>query len=76
MTLYCTAIYEAGLLRPNVPLNLPEGSRVEVVLLLQAPADGSPGNPAAILAEIAKLPTSGGDPSTSREHDQVLYGRY
>lgn len=71
MTLHCTATYEGGLLRPDAPLNLPEGSHVEVVLVLQPPNGGRTPNPAEILAEIAALPTSGGDPGTSRDHDQV-----
>jgi predicted DNA-binding antitoxin AbrB/MazE fold protein len=73
MTTHCTAVYEGGVLRPTTPVPLEEGARVEVIILQPSAADEAQ-DPAAILAAIAALPTAGGDPATSREHDHVLYG--
>jgi predicted DNA-binding antitoxin AbrB/MazE fold protein len=75
MTTRRTAIYEGGVLRLTEPVAIPEGDRVEVIILSRA-ADAKEGSrsPAEILAEIAALPTAGGDPATSRDHDQILYG--
>ena len=73
MTAQFTAIYEHGLFKPTVPISLEEGSQVEVVIIsMRVRPDHR--TPAEILAEIAALPTAGGDPFTSRDHDQVLYG--
>ena len=73
MTAHFTAIYEHGLFKPTVPISLDEGSQVEVVIISKR-AGPDHRTPAEILAEIAELPTAGGDPCTSRDHDQVLYG--
>lgn len=73
MTAHVTAVYEGGLLRPTSPLSLEEGAQVEVIILRPS-ADLGTGQAADILAAIAALPTPGGDPSTSRDHDRVLYG--
>jgi predicted DNA-binding antitoxin AbrB/MazE fold protein len=74
MTTAITAIVEAGLLRPTTPLHLADGTRVEVIIV----SNGKPAPPTGrvaknILTEIAALPTSGGDPRTSEDHDRVLY---
>jgi predicted DNA-binding antitoxin AbrB/MazE fold protein len=70
-----TAVFEAGLLRPMTPLSLPEGTRVELIIISNERNGKKPIRSAAnILAEIAALPTSGGDPRTSQDHDQILYG--
>ena len=75
MTTQCDAVYEKGLLRPTIPLPLREGEQVNVVIF-QRSSQSSDGNAAEILSKIAVLPTSGGDPSTSQEHDRVLYGEH
>jgi predicted DNA-binding antitoxin AbrB/MazE fold protein len=67
------AVYEGGLLRPKVPISLEEGAQVEV-MIIQRSTSGDSRSPAEILAGIAALPTLGGDPFTSRDHDKVLYG--
>jgi predicted DNA-binding antitoxin AbrB/MazE fold protein len=75
MTTSITAVFEAGLLRPTRPLALAEGTRVELLIISRERNGKQPSSTAAsVLAEIAALPTSGGDPYTSRDHDQVLYG--
>ncbi|HWG45066.1 MAG TPA: antitoxin family protein [Gemmataceae bacterium] len=73
MTAHFTAVYEGGLLRPSVPLPLEEGTQVEVIVL-QSPQGISTPQASDILATIAALPSAVGDPFTSRDHDQVLYG--
>jgi predicted DNA-binding antitoxin AbrB/MazE fold protein len=67
------AVYEHGVLRPLTPLSLREGQRVQLTL---TPGEASEVvGPASILAAIAALPAEGRcDPSTSRDHDDVLYG--
>jgi hypothetical protein len=72
MTTRFTAVVVQGALHPVGPVTLEEGSQVEVVVL-STPAAG-PENAAAILAEIAAMPTQGGDPNTSRDHDRIIYG--
>jgi predicted DNA-binding antitoxin AbrB/MazE fold protein len=72
MTKSVTAVFEAGLLRPTTPLELAEGTQVELIIISDVRnGKQAGGDPARILAAIAALPTSGGDPRTSLEHDQV-----
>ncbi len=73
MTLQCTAIVEKGLLRPVVPVSLPDGTQVD--LIIQLASAGAPRrNPAEILADIAALPVEPAERTFSaREHDEVLY---
>jgi predicted DNA-binding antitoxin AbrB/MazE fold protein len=74
MTIHCTAVYENGVLRPLIPPGLAEGQQVQVIIVTGTPAV-APSAPADILAAIASLPVEGGgDPLTSRDHDQILYG--
>ena len=74
MTTTIQAVYENGVLRPLTPLPLSEGQRVRVIV---APEEATrPQSAASILAEIAAMPVEGsGEPFTSRDHDQVLYGQ-
>ena len=68
------AIYEHGSLRLLGPISLPEGARVQVLVLAD---DGSSdgGTPAEILTQIAALPLEvEGDTFSGRDHDQILYG--
>ncbi len=67
------AIYERGVIRPVKPLELPEGSRLEVIVITHEKPRAN-GNAASILAEIAALPLEGASYTLSgREHDSVLY---
>lgn len=74
MTKEIEAIYERGVLRPLEPLPLPEGSRLDVIIISR---DGVGENGVAastLLAEIAALPLEGkSDTFSGREHDSVLY---
>ena len=71
-----TAVVEQGRLRPTVPLDLPEGTEVQIEILPAAPAEPPKPrrNVKELVAEIIALPTLGGDPNTSRDHDRILYG--
>jgi len=73
MTSRFPAIVDHGVLRPTVPVELEEGATVEVVIVPH-PSPSSQRNPAEILARLAKLATSSGDPRTGLDHDQVIYG--
>ena len=74
MTTTLTAVYEGGVLRPEQPLALPEGTLVQVMILTSRPAP-SPQRAAELLAEIASMPIEG-KPGRfdSRDHDKILYG--
>ena len=75
MTKEIEAIYEHGLIRPLQPLELPEGARLDLIVITheQPKTDG---NAAEILGEIAALPLEGAsDAFPGREHDSILYPR-
>ena len=74
MTSHFTAVVEEGRLRPTIPVELPEGAEFEVYVV-SPQSTRTEGSPAAILAAIAALPSTPVDPTTSEQHDQVLYGR-
>ena len=75
MTISITAVFEGGLLRPTTPLDMAEGTRVELIIVTDGKNGKQVGRTAAsILAGIAALPNAGGDPRTSRDHDRILYG--
>lgn len=74
MTTAITAIFEGGVLRPTAPMQLAEGTRVELIVVSPGNTGEGGRSAASILAELANLPTAGGDPRTSQEHDRVLYG--
>jgi predicted DNA-binding antitoxin AbrB/MazE fold protein len=75
MTKQVEAVYEQGRLRPLEPLDLPEGSRLRVILVTGGEA-GAPATPAEALAEIARLPLEGAAaPFSGADHDSVLYPR-
>ena len=75
MTKEIEAVYEHGMIRPLEPLELPEGARLEVIVITHEQPKTN-GNAAEILAEIAALPLEGStDAFTGREHDSILYPR-
>ena len=74
MTKEIEAIYEHGVLRPLEPLTMPEGSRLDVIIVSRAETSGNGKGASTILAEIAALPLEGKpDAFSGREHDSVLY---
>jgi predicted DNA-binding antitoxin AbrB/MazE fold protein len=73
MTKEIKAVYEDGLIRPLQPLELPEGSRLDVIVITHEEV-ATNGNAAEILAEIAALPLEGAnDAFGGRDHDSILY---
>lgn len=78
------AVYENGILRLSKPMDLAQGTRVEVVVTpcdieqsstTRAKASTRP-DPAAILAEIVRMPIEASDQSLhGRDHDAILYGQ-
>ncbi len=72
MTVHTEAIYEQGVLRPLQPLELDEGTRVEITVVPFAPAGKQPYE---ILSAIAALPLEVvREERAGREHDRCLYG--
>jgi predicted DNA-binding antitoxin AbrB/MazE fold protein len=75
------AIYENGVLRLSRPIDLAEGTPVEVIILPRSPQpqpQPQPGKrtPAEILAEIAAMATPNEHPThDARDHDRILYGK-
>lgn len=62
------AVYEGGMLRLLQPIDLPEGTRVEITLVKNKKT------PADILAAIASLPLeSDRDEFSGRDHDKIIY---
>lgn len=78
MTDRIKATYENGVFKPASPVQLPEGSIVDIeVIGADAPsAAPDPRVAAEILARIAVLPAEGDtdDPYVSENHDHYLYG--
>lgn len=73
MTKEIEAVYEQGVIRPLQPLELPEGTRLDLIVNTHEQPKAN-GNTAEILAEIATLPLEGAtDTFAGREHDSKLY---
>ena len=67
------AVYEHGVIRPLQPLQLPDGARLNVIIITHEKTDINC-NAAEILAEIAALPLeSSSDAFAGRDHDSILY---
>jgi predicted DNA-binding antitoxin AbrB/MazE fold protein len=74
MTKEIEAVYEQGLIRPLQPLDLPEGSRLDVIVITHEQQPRATGKAVDIIAEIAALPLEGpSDSFSGREHDSILY---
>jgi len=73
MTKEIEAVYEQGMIRPLQPLELPEGARLDLIVITHEQPETN-GKAAKILAEIAALPLEGSsDNFAGREHDSILY---
>ncbi|NEQ75463.1 MAG: antitoxin family protein [Okeania sp. SIO2C9] len=73
MKMILEAVYEQGVLRLTKPLNLPEGTRVEITFV-KSETNFQQKKPADILAAIASLPLEGEqDEFSGRDHDRILY---
>ena len=73
MTKQITAIFEKGVLRPEHPVDLPEGEQLQLIVVTRKPGPSN-GDAANALAEIAALPLEGETGSFSgTDHDSLLY---
>ena len=73
MTKEIEAIYEQGIIRPLQPLELPEGARLDLIVITHEQPETN-GKAAKILAEIAALPLENSSETfAGREHDSILY---
>ena len=73
MTKEIEAVYEQGLIRPLQPLDLPEGSRLDVIVITHEEPQITNGA-VEMIADIAALPLEGSTEAFSgREHDSILY---
>jgi predicted DNA-binding antitoxin AbrB/MazE fold protein len=73
MALTIEAIYEQGVLRLSQPIPLPEGTRVEVMVISPS-VEFETKSPSQILQDIAAMPLQGKDDEFSgRDHDKILY---
>ena len=69
------AVYEQGIIRPLQPLELPEGTRLDLIVITHEQSKTN-GNAAEIFVEITALPLEGSsDGCAGREHDSILYPR-
>jgi len=84
MSTMIEAVYEQGVLRLSRPIDLADGTRVDVIVIASHPAftpvmPGEPGpgkrTPAEIMSEIAAMPMeSSREGFSGEDHDRVLYG--
>lgn len=73
MTKEIEAVYEQGLIRPLQPLDLPEGSRLDVIVITHEEPQTT-NSAVEMIADIAALPLEGStEPFSGREHDSILY---
>jgi predicted DNA-binding antitoxin AbrB/MazE fold protein len=77
MTTTVEAIYEKGILRLSRPIELADGTPVEVIVRSRATAPAPDARAAAkVLAELAALAIESNEPtSVARDHDRYLYGK-
>lgn len=73
MTKEIEAVYEHGLIRPLQPLDLPEGSRLDVIVITHEEPRAT-SKAVEMIADIAALPLEGStDAFSGCEHDSILY---
>jgi predicted DNA-binding antitoxin AbrB/MazE fold protein len=66
MTKHIAAVFEKGVLRPEHPVDIPEGEHLQLIVVARK-ATSTNGNVAQALAEIAALPIEGnGDAFSNR----------
>jgi predicted DNA-binding antitoxin AbrB/MazE fold protein len=69
------AVYEQGIIRPLQPLHLPEGSRIDVIVITHEEARAT-SEAVEMIADIAALPLEGPtDAFLGREHESILYSK-
>ena len=67
MTKEIEAVYEQGMIRPLQRLELPEGARLDLIVITHEEPKTN-GNAAKILAEIAALPLEGSRRNTQNHY--------
>lgn len=72
MTKQITAVFEKGVLRPEHPVDLPEGEQLRLIVVTRKPGPPN-GNAAHALAEIAALPLEDPGSFSGADHDSILY---
>ena len=77
MSITCKAVYQQGVLRPAQPLDLQEGTEVEIVVTPKQPHEPLVGKERYDwIMKTAALPREGKDDDFSGEdHDKILYPR-
>jgi predicted DNA-binding antitoxin AbrB/MazE fold protein len=74
MTKQIEAVYEHGVLRPLEPIQLPEGTHLDVIVITRDKQQVAAQSSAVILSEIAALPLEGtADQFSGKDHDSILY---
>ncbi len=69
-----SAVYENGILRPDKPLTVSDGAKVNLIVL-SSKEKKTEKTSAEILLELAALPIEGkNDPFSGSDHDKILYG--
>jgi predicted DNA-binding antitoxin AbrB/MazE fold protein len=75
MTKTMKAVYQGGVFRPDEPVPIAEGARVELTIRAEADAAGASKPILDALMEIAALPLEGPrDGFSGADHDRILYG--
>jgi predicted DNA-binding antitoxin AbrB/MazE fold protein len=73
MTKEIEAVYEQGLIRPLEALDLPDGTRLDVIVITHDQPSAS-SKAFEMISEIAALPLEDStDAFSGREHDSILY---
>jgi len=73
MTKEIEAVYEQGLIRPLQPLDLPEGSRLDVIVITHDQPQTT-SKAAEMIAEIAALPLLGVTVAFAFDHHFKQFG--
>jgi predicted DNA-binding antitoxin AbrB/MazE fold protein len=69
------AVYQDGVFRPLTPPDLPDGTRVEVRVVLTLPPPLTPEERYARIMAVAAKARPGPPENTSENVDAILYGR-
>jgi predicted DNA-binding antitoxin AbrB/MazE fold protein len=69
------AVYQNGVFRPLQPLEIKEGTEVEVTVPKKRIHHPTPEEVNKALQEIADLPLQPGPSFTGEDHDTILYGK-
>jgi predicted DNA-binding antitoxin AbrB/MazE fold protein len=68
------AVYQDGVFRPLQPLEITEGTEVEVTVPKKRKQPPSPEEVIERLLRISDMPSEGKGPFSGEDHDKILYG--